>query len=118
MFLMMKRVFDDWRYRRYEWKCDSLNAPSVAAAQRLGFRYEGLFRNHVTMKGRNRDTAWFSITREEWPAIRDAMESWLDPRNFDDRGVQRKRLGEWMPDTAGQAIVLNAIGDDASVETR
>jgi len=118
MFLMMKRVFDDWGYRRYEWKCDSLNAPSVAAAQRLGFRYEGLFRNHVTMKGRNRDTAWFSITENEWPAIRVAMESWLDPRNFDDEGIQRKRLGDLMPPTAGQAIILNAIDDEKSIETR
>ena len=109
MFLMMKRVFDDWGYRRYEWKCDSLNGPSIAAAQRLGFRYEGLFRNHVTMKGRNRDTAWFSITREEWPAIRVAMESWLDPGNFDGEGSQRKRLGDLMPETAGRPIVVNEL---------
>jgi hypothetical protein len=118
MFLMMKRVFVDWGYRRYEWKCDSLNAPSVAAAQRLGFRFEGLFRNHVTMKGRNRDTAWFSITEEEWPAIRVAMESWLDPRNFDVHGIQRRRLGDLMPSTAGQAIVLNANDDEKSIQTR
>ena len=109
MFLMMKRVFDDWGYRRYEWKCDSLNGPSMAAARRLGFRYEGLFRNHVTMKGRNRDTAWFSITREEWPEIRVAMESWLDPQNFDGGGSQRKRLGDLMPETAGRPIVVNGI---------
>jgi RimJ/RimL family protein N-acetyltransferase len=118
MFLMMKRVFDDWGYRRYEWKCDSLNAPSVAAAERLGFRYEGLFRNHVTMKGRNRDTAWFSITDEEWPAIRAAMESWLNPRNFDSAGIQQKRLGDLMPSTAGQAVVVNVFGEDNFAETR
>ena len=111
MFLMMKRVFDDWGYRRYEWKCDSLNGPSVAAAKRLGFRFEGLFRNHVVTKGRNRDTAWFSIIDEEWPAIRVAMESWLDPANFDPAGRQRRRLGELMPQTAGRAIVVSAGGD-------
>jgi hypothetical protein len=70
------------------------------------------------MKRRNRDTAWFSITENEWPAIRVAMESWLDPRNFDDGGIQRKRLGDLMPSTAGQAIVLNAIADEKSVETQ
>jgi RimJ/RimL family protein N-acetyltransferase len=118
MFLMMKRVFDDWGYRRYEWKCDSLNGPSVTAAKRLGFRYEGVFRNHVVMKGRNRDTAWFSMTDEEWPAIRVAMESWLDPRNFDEAGRQRKRLGSLMPETAGRAIVVNANEDEGSNETR
>ena len=118
MFLMMKRVFDDWGYRRYEWKCDSLNGPSVAAARRLGFRYEGMFRNHVVMKGHNRDTAWFSMTDEEWPAIRAAMESWLDPRNFDREGNQRKRLGDLMPETAGRAIVVNAIEDEGSSKTR
>ena len=84
----------------------------MAAAQRLGFRYEGLFRNHVTMKGRNRDTAWFSITREEWPAIRVAMESWIDPHNFDEGGNQRKRLGDLMPETAGRPIVANEIEHD------
>lgn len=112
MFLMMKRVFDDWGYRRYEWKCDSLNGPSVAAAKRLGFRYEGLFRNDKVMKGCNRDTAWFSVTDEEWPAIRVAMEAWLDPLNFDEGGGQRKRLGDWMPETAGRAIVVDEIEAD------
>jgi hypothetical protein len=77
----------------------------------LGFRFEGLFRNHVVTKGRNRDTAWFSMTDEEWPAIRVAMESWLDPANFDAAGRQRQRLGELMPQTAGRAIVVNAVGD-------
>lgn len=105
MYLMMSRVFEDWGYRRYEWKCDSLNAPSRAAAERLGFRYEGVFRNDLVMKGRNRDTAWFSITAEEWPGIRHALEAWLDPSNFDRDGRQRKRLREWMPATAGAAIV-------------
>jgi len=105
MYLMMRRVFDDWGYRRYEWKCDSLNAPSRAAAQRLGFRYEGVFRNALVIKGRNRDTAWFSITAEEWPDIRRALEAWLEPANFDGEGRQRKRLRHWMPATAGTPIV-------------
>jgi RimJ/RimL family protein N-acetyltransferase len=102
MYLMMRRVFEDWGYRRYEWKCDSLNAPSVAAARRLGFRYEGTFRNHVFVKGRNRDTSWFSILDSEWPEIREALERWLDAANFDAIGVQRKRLADWMPEAAGR----------------
>jgi RimJ/RimL family protein N-acetyltransferase len=92
MYLMMRRVFDELGYRRYEWKCDSLNAPSVAAAKRLGFRFEGIFRQAVVMKGRNRDTAWFSILDGEWPALRAAFEQWLDPANFDATGAQRQRL--------------------------
>ncbi|HUH84021.1 MAG TPA: GNAT family protein [Stellaceae bacterium] len=95
MFLMMRRVFDELGYRRYEWKCDSLNAPSRAAAERLGFRYEGLFRQAAVYKGRNRDTAWFSILDSEWPALRGAFERWLAPENFDDGGRQRRRLQEF-----------------------
>ena len=92
MYLMMRRAFEELGYRRYEWKCDSLNAPSVAAAKRLGFRFEGIFRQAVVMKGRNRDTAWFSIVDGEWPALRAAFEQWLDPSNFDATGAQRRRL--------------------------
>jgi RimJ/RimL family protein N-acetyltransferase len=92
MYLLMRRVFDELGYRRYEWKCDSLNAPSRAAALRLGFRYEGLFRQAVVYKGRNRDTAWFSIIDSEWPALCRAFESWLDPANFDAAGRQRLSL--------------------------
>lgn len=104
MYLMMRRAFDELRYRRYEWKCDSRNAPSRHAAARLGFRYEGTFRNALVMKGRNRDTAWFSIIDEEWPAIRTALESWLAPSNFDEAGRQRRRLQTWMPArTLGEA---------------
>jgi RimJ/RimL family protein N-acetyltransferase len=106
MYLMMKRAFDDWGYRRYEWKCHHANAPSVAAARRLGFRFEGLFRNHVVVKGRNRDTAWLSIVDDEWPGIRDAMEAWLDPDNFDANGGQRQRLAALMPVSAGTPIVV------------
>jgi RimJ/RimL family protein N-acetyltransferase len=91
MYLMMKRVFD-LGYRRYEWKCDSFNLPSRAAAQRLGFSYEGTFRQAVVVKGRNRDTAWFSILDRDWPALRTAFETWLDPANFDEDGHQRASL--------------------------
>jgi RimJ/RimL family protein N-acetyltransferase len=105
MYLMMKRVFEDWGYRRYEWKCDSHNAPSRAAAARLGFRYEGVFRNQLVMKDRNRDTAWFSITNEEWPKIRSAFEAWLQPSNFEADGAQIRSLSEGMPETAGKPIV-------------
>lgn len=93
MYLMMRHVFD-LGYRRYEWKCDSLNAPSRRAAERLGFTYEGTFRQHMVYKGRNRDTAWFSVVDREWPRLRAAFEEWLDPANFDEEGVQRRRLAE------------------------
>ena len=96
MFLMMRRAFAELGYRRYEWKCDSLNAPSRAAALRLGFRFEGIFRQAVVYKGRNRDTAWFSIIDREWPALRTAYEQWLAPANFDAEGRQRRRLGALM----------------------
>jgi RimJ/RimL family protein N-acetyltransferase len=92
MYLMMRRVFDELGYRRYEWKCDSLNAPSRAAAQRYGFTFEGIFRKAIVYKGRSRDTAWFSITDEEWPRVRAALEAWLAPDNFDPAGGQLRRL--------------------------
>jgi RimJ/RimL family protein N-acetyltransferase len=92
MYLMARHVFDDLGYRRYEWKCDSLNEPSRRAAVRLGFRYEGTFRHAMVYKGRNRDTDWFSITDDEWQSIRPAFEAWLDPANHDDAGVQRTSL--------------------------
>ncbi len=92
MFLMMAHAFDDLGYRRYEWKCDALNAPSRAAAQRLGFQFEGIFRQATITKGRNRDTAWFSILDHEWPALKSEFTRWLDPGNFDANGVQRSRL--------------------------
>lgn len=92
MYLLMQLAFDGLGYRRYEWKCDSLNAPSRAAAERYGFTFEGVFRNAIVYKGRSRDTAWYSITVEEWPRIRGAFEAWLDPRNFDEQGMQRRAL--------------------------
>ncbi len=96
MYLMMRRVFDEYGYRRYEWKCHAQNAPSWAAAERLGFTFEGVFRNAVVVKGRNRDTAWLSITHAEWPALRAAFEGWLSPANFDAAGQQREALGAFM----------------------
>jgi RimJ/RimL family protein N-acetyltransferase len=91
MFLMMEQAFS-LGYRRYEWKCDALNAPSRAAAQRLGFSYEGIFRQATVYKGRNRDTAWYSVIDSEWPALSEAFCTWLAPENFDDAGKQRSRL--------------------------
>ncbi|MGA9865209.1 MAG: GNAT family protein [Acetobacteraceae bacterium] len=94
MYLMMRRVFDELGYRRYEWKCDSLNAASRSAAERFGFRFEGVFRRAVVYKGRNRDTAWLSIIDSEWPALRAGFEQWLAAENFDAGGRQRKGLAE------------------------
>lgn len=91
MVLMMDWAFSNG-YRRYEWKCDALNRPSRRAAQRLGFSYEGTFRQHMVIKGRNRDTAWFAVTDAEWPALRTAQAAWLDPGNFDAEGRQRRSL--------------------------
>lgn len=93
MYLMMKWAFDAG-YRRYEWKCDSLNMPSRRAAQRFGFSYEGVFRQHMIYKGRNRDTAWFSIIDSEWPGLREAFDAWLAPSNFDAKGRQREKLAD------------------------
>lgn len=91
-YLMMRHVFDDLGYRRYEWKCDALNAPSRAAALRLGFTFEGIFRQAVVYKGRNRDTAWFSVTDAEWPQVKAGFEAWLADENFDSEGRQRASL--------------------------
>lgn len=92
MYLMMAYVFGTLGYRRYEWKCDALNAPSLAAAKRLGFTFEGVFRQAVVYKGRNRDTAWLSVLDSEWPALKARFERWLDVENFDSKGRQRTRL--------------------------
>jgi RimJ/RimL family protein N-acetyltransferase len=91
-YLFAKYVFDTLGYRRYEWKCNALNAPSRRAAERLGFTFEGVFRQHMIVKGRNRDTAWFSMLDSEWPARRAAFERWLDPANFDAAGQQKVSL--------------------------
>lgn len=91
-YLLMAYVFDELGYRRYEWKCDSLNAPSRKAAERLGFQFEGVFRQAVVYKGRSRDTAWFSILDSEWPAQKQAFQAWLAADNFDEQGRQRHSL--------------------------
>ena len=95
MYLMMRYVFDELGYRRYEWKCDALNAGSRKAAIRLGFTFEGIFRQALIYKGRNRDTAWFSITDKEWPILKKSFEGWLDPDNFTEQGQQIKSLGQF-----------------------
>jgi len=92
MYLMARHVFEDLGYRRYEWKCNANNAPSRRAALRYGFTFEGIFRQHMVVKGENRDTAWFSMLDSEWPARKAAFEAWLDPANFDTEGRQRKSL--------------------------
>jgi RimJ/RimL family protein N-acetyltransferase len=92
IFLMMRHVFDDLGYRRLEWKCNALNEASMCAARRFGFTYEGTFRQHMVVKGRNRDTAWFSIVDTDWPAIDQAFQKWLAPDNFDGAGRQRQAL--------------------------
>jgi len=92
MYLMAMHVFEDLGYRRYEWKCNDLNEPSKRAATRLGFRFEGVFRQHMIIKGRNRDTAWFAMLDADWPARKAAFEQWLDPANFDAAGRQRVAL--------------------------
>jgi len=94
IYLMSKHAFDDLGYRRLEWKCDALNEPSRRAAERFGFTFEGVFRQHMVVKGRNRDSAWFSILDGEWPLVRAAFEAWLAPENFDKHGAQRRSLGE------------------------
>jgi RimJ/RimL family protein N-acetyltransferase len=93
-FLLMKYVFDELGYRRYEWKCNNRNEPSKRAAIRFGFQPEGIFRQHLVVKGENRDTAWFSIIDKEWPSLRAAYETWLDPSNFNASGTQKRRLEE------------------------
>jgi RimJ/RimL family protein N-acetyltransferase len=94
IYLLASHAFDDLGYRRLEWKCNALNEPSRRAADRFGFTYEGTFRKHQIVKGRNRDTAWYSILDEQWPAIRASFEAWLDDQNFDEHGRQRRRLSE------------------------
>lgn len=92
MYLLARYVFDQLGYRRYEWKCNALNEPSRRAALRLGFSFEGIFRQHMIIKGKNRDTAWFSMLDLEWPARKRGFERWLDESNFDSDGIQKTRL--------------------------
>ena len=99
-YLFARHVFDDLGNRRYEWKCNALNAPSRRAAERFGFTFEGVFRQHMIVKGRNRDTAWFSTLDTEWPSRRRAFEAWLDPSNFDANGAQKRALFDLMKEIA------------------
>jgi len=96
IYLLARHAFDDLGYRRLEWKCNALNAASRGAAERFGFTFEGTFRKHQIVKGRNRDTAWYAITDDEWPTIRRGYEAWLAPENFDAQARQRRSLGELM----------------------
>lgn len=90
--LMAQHVFEDLDYRRYEWKCHNENEPSKVTAARLGFQFEGVFRQHIVSKGSNRDTAWFSMIDGEWPKLKEAFKAWLDPTNFEPDGRQKRRL--------------------------
>ncbi len=100
IFLLARHALDELGYRRLEWKCNALNAASRRAAERFGFTFEGIFRKHQVVKGRNRDTAWYAITDDEWPHIRGGFEAWLAERNFDEQGRQRRSLGELVQATA------------------
>lgn len=95
LYLFARYAFETLGYRRFEWKCNNLNEPSKRAALRFGFTYEGLFRQHMVVKGANRDTAWFSILDGEWPVLAKAYQAWLDPANFDAEGRQKRRLGDF-----------------------
>jgi RimJ/RimL family protein N-acetyltransferase len=106
MYLMARHAFETLGYRRYEWKCNAFNAPSRRAAIRLGFQFEGIFRQHMIVKGRSRDTAWYAMIDRDWPAIRGAFDAWLDPANFDADGRQRTPLQ--MPSIAGPVVVAPA----------
>ncbi len=94
IFLLLGHAFDELGYRRVEWKCNALNATSRRAAERFGFTFEGVFRKHQVVKGRNRDTAWYAITDEDWPAIRRGFQTWLAPENTDHNGQQRRLLAD------------------------
>jgi len=101
IYLLAAHAFDDLGYRRLEWKCDSLNQASRRAADRFGFSFEGVFRRHMVVKGRNRDTAWYAITGEDWPRIGAGMRAWLEPDNFDSDGHQRRPLAELIASGGG-----------------
>ncbi len=104
IYLLMRHVLETQNCRRLEWKCNALNAPSRRAAERFGFSFEGIFLNHMVVKGRNRDTAWFAIIVENWPPIRDAFETWLADGNFDEGGIQKQSLGALTKSSANIAL--------------
>ena len=97
LFVSARHAFDTLGYRRFEWKCNNRNEPSKRAAHRFGFKFEGIFRQHMVIKGENRDTAWFSIVDTEWPSIRAGYERWLAPENFDAQGQQKVQLATLLP---------------------
>ena len=101
IYLLAEYAFDELGYRRLEWKCDALNEASRRAAERFGFRFEGVFRRHMVVKGRSRDTAWYAIPDDEWPAVRGGFDAWLAAENFDQAGRQRRRLGELIAEARG-----------------
>ena len=101
LFLFARHAFDELGYRRFEWKCNNLNTPSKRAALRFGFTFEGVFRQHMVVKGQSRDTAWFSMIDKDWPLIREAFETWLAPQNFDAGGMQKRRLEDIRSGLAG-----------------
>lgn len=98
LYLFARYIFDELGYRRFEWKCNNRNEPSKRAAERFGFQFEGIFRQHLVVKGENRDTAWFSMIDKEWPALKRAYQAWLDPSNFDADGAQKRRLEDFRAD--------------------
>lgn len=104
MFLMMAHIFEDLGYRRYEWKCDSLNAASRRAAERYGFTHEGIFRQALVYKGRNRDTAWYSVLDREWPMLKKAYLAWLEPENFNRNGQQKTKLADLIAASRREAM--------------
>lgn len=104
IYLLIAQAFDELGYRRMEWKCNALNQASRRAAERFGFRFEGIFRQHMVVKGRNRDTAWYAIIDQEWPAVREGFERWLADENFDDAGRQRLALGELIAQARGRPL--------------
>jgi RimJ/RimL family protein N-acetyltransferase len=102
IYLLVQHAFDGLGYRRVEWKCNALNRGSRRAAERFGFRFEGTFHQHMVLKGRNRDSAWYALTDSDWPAVRSGFEAWLDPDNFDHDGQQRRRLAELIEQARGR----------------
>jgi RimJ/RimL family protein N-acetyltransferase len=118
IYLLAAHAFDDLGYRRLEWKCNALNAASRRAAERFGFTFEGVFRNHMVVKGRNRDTAWYAISDGDWPPIGSAFRAWLAEENFDDEGGQRRSLRDLMAEARGQRAATESTGGsrDATVD--
>jgi RimJ/RimL family protein N-acetyltransferase len=118
IYLLIRHAFDDLGYRRVEWKCNALNAASRSAAERFGFTFEGIFRNHMVVKGHSRDTAWYAMTDADWPRVRVGFESWLAPRNFDASGAQKRSLRELISDKANGSERSHSSTRSATREKR